>query len=629
MSKTRRKKVAGQAKPKAKSANKAQSQILYHLMAVLVFAVLASFIYSNTIDSPFFLDDLHNIRENPHIRLTELSLKNILDAGFKSHISSRPVANISFALNYYFHQYNIAGYHYVNIAIHILTATFLYLLLKNTLSMKLLPRKYGNPTLIAFITALLWLVHPLQTQSITYIVQRMNSMAAMFYVLSMLLYVKGRLSGQNKDRSWPWFIGCILAALLAVGTKQIAGTLPLFILLYEWYFFQNLKKSWLKKSMIYVIPLIIFFGVVALCYLGLSPFERIASGYESRQFNMTERLLTQPRVVIFYISLLAFPLPSRLNLDHYITISHSLIDPVTTLICIAAIIGLAVLSIRIAKKQRLLSFCILWFLGNLAIESSFLALELVFEHRLYLPSMLVSLAVVVLIWRYVKNDGIKAVMIFALVVLCSIATYQRNKMWRDPMVMWKDCVAKSPQKARAQTNLGVLYNRTGNFDKALEHCSKAVQLDPKLSRAYYNLGIAQLRKDKVDEAIKSWRKTLELNPTHNKAHNNLAALLFERNNIDEAIEHWTEAVKLNSNDYLAHGNLGYAFSLKGRIDEAIEHYRQSLKLQPRRIGERFRLATLLHRQGKLDEAAIEYRKVLQLAPNHPKARAGLKAILNK
>jgi len=211
-------------------------------------ALLVLLIYSNTLGGPFIFDDSHNIRDNPHIRLSRLTLEGITRAGLESPSSNRPVANISFALDYYFHQYNILGYHLVNILIHAATAILLYLFVKTTLSIPSLSSRYAHHGWIAFFAAFIWLAHPIQTQSVTYIVQRMNSMAAMFYVLSFLLYAKARLAGE-KRKKWALFAGCILSGILSLGSKEIAATLPFFIFLYEWYLFQDLSWTWLKRHL--------------------------------------------------------------------------------------------------------------------------------------------------------------------------------------------------------------------------------------------------------------------------------------------------------------------------------------------------------------------------------------------
>ena len=187
-------------------------------LVLLVFVFLGFLIYSNTLDVSFYFDDRPNIVENPNVRLTGLSLKDITGACFKTACPNRPVANLSFALNYYFHQYDVMGYHVINIVIHIITGILLYFFIKTTLSIPSIRSNYKHHASIALFAALIWLAHPVQTQSVTYIVQRMNSMAAMFYILTFLLYAKGRML-KEKHKTWPWFAGCALAGLLALSSK--------------------------------------------------------------------------------------------------------------------------------------------------------------------------------------------------------------------------------------------------------------------------------------------------------------------------------------------------------------------------------------------------------------------------
>ena len=227
------------------------------IVIFIIFSALGIILYSNTFQAPFIFDDTYNITDNPHIRLKSLSFKEIADAGFKGRLSTRPLAKISFALNYYFHQYDLFGFHLVNIIIHILTGFFLFLFLSKTLETALASsqknlcsqdtaNRPSAPELIlmvSFFSALIWLVHPVQIQSVTYIVQRMNSMAAMFYILSMLLYVYGRRCQRERrpeqtrqaGHAWPWFAGSVAAGLMALASKEISLTLPFFIFLYEWY----------------------------------------------------------------------------------------------------------------------------------------------------------------------------------------------------------------------------------------------------------------------------------------------------------------------------------------------------------------------------------------------------------
>ena len=186
----------------------------YEFLLLSLLAIVVILIYADTLTTPFILDDIRNIRDNPHIRVPTLSLKNLSRAAFQSLDSSRPVANISFALNYYFNGLNLVGLHLTNILIHLAGGIFLYFFVKATLKTPVLRAQYEKWSWIPFVTASIWLVHPLQTQSVVYLVQRMNALATMFYILSMLFYVKFRLNEDNR-RKWPLLAGCALAGLLA------------------------------------------------------------------------------------------------------------------------------------------------------------------------------------------------------------------------------------------------------------------------------------------------------------------------------------------------------------------------------------------------------------------------------
>ncbi|MCP4693868.1 MAG: hypothetical protein GY859_37885, partial [Desulfobacterales bacterium] len=207
----------------------------------------------------------------------------------------------------------------------------------------------------AFFTALIWLVHPIQTQSVSYIVQRMNSMAAMFYLLSILLYAKGR-TAQTRGGAAPgrgvmhpgvFFAGAFCAWMLAMGSKEIAASLPFVVLLYEWFFFQDLDPRRLKRGLPLLVGALALLLFALVMYMGAHPFEKIASGYALREFTLDQRVLTEFRVVIFYISLLIFPHPSRLNLDHDFPLSYSLFDPASTALAIGAVLGLIGLAVHL------------------------------------------------------------------------------------------------------------------------------------------------------------------------------------------------------------------------------------------------------------------------------------------
>ncbi len=599
-----------------------------HLLIVVLFVTLGSLIYSNTLEVSFVFDDIPKIQENPHIRITELSLSKLAKAGFKSS-ATRPFVFISFALNYYFHQFNLKGYHIVNIIIHLMTAVLLYFFIRTTLSIPLLSPQYSQPEVIAFFAALVWLVHPLHTQSVTYIVQRFNSMAAMFYVLSLWLYVKGRLVKTGR-KSWPWFAVSALAGILALGCKQNAAMLPFFILLYEWYFFQDLDQNWFKRHLKYVLGVFVLFGLIAMLYLGTNPFVKLKylRDFSYNEFTLTERILTQFRVVIYYLSLLVFPHPSRLNLDYDFPLSHSLIDPVSTLLCLVAVAGFIGLAVYMARKERLLSFCILWFFGNLIIESSVIPLAVIYEHRTYLPSMLICLLAVALGYRYIKVKWAGVALVCIITSVFSLWTYQRNSIWSDPVLFWSDCVEKSPQKARPHSSLGLALADQGKLDEAIGHYSKALQFNPDLWEAHNNLGKALVAvQGPTEEAVGHFIKAIQLRPRNMDAYNNLGVALMRVGKIDYAVAHLQKALQIDPDIADTHINLGIALLAKGRLEDAIAHFRQALRIKPYIPEVHVNLGTALINKGEIDTAIAHFREALRLKPDYAAAQDNLKQAL--
>jgi tetratricopeptide (TPR) repeat protein len=535
-------------------------------------------------------------------------------AGFESPSSSRPVANISFALNYYFHQYHVLGYHLVNILIHAATAILLYLFVKTTLSIPSLSSRTEHHGWIAFFAALIWLVHPIQTQSVTYIVQRMNSMAAMFYVLSLLLYARARLAGEKKKK-WGLFSGCILSGILALGSKEMTATLPFFILIYEWYFFQDLSRRWLKRHLFPFVGIMIAFILVAYMYVGANPLENILKTYEGRDFTLPKRVLTEFRVVIFYISLLVFPLPSRLNLDHNFSLSHSLIDPVTTLLSIGAIAGLIGLAVYMAKRRRLFSFCILWFLGNLVIESSVIGLEMIFEHRTYLPSMLVSLMAVTFVYRHIKPKWFGVGVLCAVVMVFSVWTHERNSIWGDNLTLWRDCVEKSPKKARPRNNLGKALTSQRKLKEAMRHFSEALRIRPDYPEAHNNLAAALAKQGRIKEAISHYAEALRIKPDSAEAHYNLGNALSNQGRLKEAVSHYLEALRIKPDCPEAHNNLGTALVNQGRLKEAMNHFSRALRIKPEYSEAHRNLGLVYLKQSKLEKAVSHFSEALGIKPD--------------
>ena len=572
-------------------------QIQSKILPLLFFVLLGAAFYSNTLDVPYYLDDYHNITENHTLRLSSLTVegfKNVISGG---PLKARPVAYLSFAINYYFHQYNLYGYHLVNIAIHILTGFLLYLFIRITFRSPVLYSQSQKSLQIALFAALLWFVHPVQTQSVTYIVQRMNSLASMFYILAFWLYAKGRLSPEKKY-SGVWFAGCAISWVLAMGTKEIAATLPLFIFLYEWYFFRDLDISWLKKRTVYIIGLFIALICLVYVYMGPDPIEKILSNYQMRDFSLQERLLTELRVIFFYVSLVFFPLPGRLSLEHNFTLSGSLFDPSTTVLSLLGLLFIFTLAISYAKRYRLASFCVLWFLGNLVIESSILPLEILFEHRLYLPTMLIFVPICQIISTQMNWHRLSIGLLLTIILVLGVMTYSRNQVWRDPVSFWTNSIRHSPGNARLYNNLGLVFYKRGEIPNSIKEFEEALRLNPAYALAHNNLGLSYRVLGNPDKAVLHFSRALFFNPKISEAHSNLGAIYGQQGQFNKSYLHLQEAVRLNPASANAHNNFGNILLLLGRFNEAIDHYREALRLMPNYEEAKYNLAIATDRAAR-------------------------------
>ena len=608
------------------------------LLCITALLVIGSIIYSNTLNSPFVFDDDGFILNDKNIRMTELTIESLSDAAFKGQPRHRLLPNISFAVNYYFGQYQVFGYHVFNIMVHLLTGILLFLFIRITLKIETwrtgTPPQSSSHLLIPFFAALIWLVHPVNTQAVTYICQRMASMVAMFYILSMLLYAYARAS-QRSASGYPiktamLFTGCILSGICAVASKENAGVLPLFILLYEWFFFQDLKPIHTNKRLVLIIGgMMVLFGAIAIIYLGENPADRILKSYKYRDFTLPQRVMTEFRVVIYYISLFLLSFPNRLNLEHDYPLSLSLADPWTTASSMIAIVFLIGLAVYTAKKNRLLSFCILWFFGNLLIESSVIGIEIIFEHRTYLPFMMIFFVFALTMLRYIKPKRLGIGLLCTITAVFSLQTFQRNSTWQNELSFYGDCVVKSPEKFRPHNNLGIALYDANQFDNAVKQYKKALQIDPYSRYAkstFNNLGNAELKLYNANAAITHFSKALQIDPNFDKALNNMGNAFIQQKKYKKALFYFNKIIEQDHQNVEAHINIGVALTYLNRIDEAIEHYKTALEIYPFHAEIHNNLGVLLIHKNRLTEARLHFLKALELNPNYMSAKNNLKKL---
>ena len=605
-----------------------------HFWPIVLLIVVGSIIYSNTLNVPFHFDDLNNI-QNPALKLETLNAEQFRETLAGSTLKSRPISNLSFAFNYFVGRYRVQGYHMVNIGIHICTGIFLYLFLQLTLNLAVNKRNYTNGSSIALLTALLWIAHPVATQSVTYIVQRMNSMAAMFFVLAMLLYATGRDSQRAIEREksslpiWAWFVLSGVSGFLAIGSKEIAVSLPFYIFLYEWYFFQDLRWEWLKKKMYWLVGIVLVMGCIAYAFTNGQIIERIFNNCSGREFSTMERVLTQLRVVIHYITLVFYPNPNRLALDYDFPLSISLLSPISTLYSLIAIVALVVLAILTARRERLVSFCILWFFGNLVIESSIICLEIIFEHRTYLPSMFLILLVAATVYRIGRHTVLVTLVLMLPATLLGYWTFERNNVWQNPLALWSDSVSKHPNKARPHSNLGLALTEVDDVHHAEKEFKRALEIDPNAEIAHNNLAGLLLRQGKKQEAEFHFQEAIRIKPDYALARINLGGILRERGQYEEAADQFHLALSTAPEDHILNKNYGNAMLRSGHADIALSYLEKALYLSPNDIEVLLDIGESLSLLGRFDEAIKVYRKILDTDRSQASAHYHLALLLKK
>jgi len=597
------------------------------VFAILVLSVLILAAYSNTFHATWQFDDEPNILQRSALHLTELRWSEIK----KTFVNEkgaiyRPVACFSLALNYYYGKDRVFGYHLVNIFIHVLTSIFLFLFIYQGLNLPVLALKYApHRYAIALLSTTLWALNPIQTQAVTYIVQRMASMAGMFYVLVMFLYLKARMAKGLQNRVL-LFTACAIAGLLAIGSKENAFMIPVSLYLFEILLLRGLSNdNRMKQLKILTAVLFISLGLCLLFFLLLRGGIDF-SGYEKRVFTLKERLLSEPRIILFYITLIFYPMPDRLSVAHDIPVSSSLFDPPTTLLSILLVTGILFTAVRISRKYPFVSFSLVFFFLNHLIESSFLPLELVFEHRNYIPSMFLFVPVALLLWHGITSQHLKrwiralvSLFVVCLIVAFGHGTFVRNSIWKSQETLWLNATEVAPALWRPWHNLGRYYADNQAHDKALTLYSQALskrlsinKTDKKLT--YYNIGHEYQALGQKDKALFYYQEAARIDPTFAPPLTNKAVLLSERGEIKEAIQEYMEAIRYKENLPEPYINLGYLYLRTGQIDEAIKILEKSLTLNPDSAIARKGLACGYRRKGLFGKAYLTYQTALALEP---------------
>jgi tetratricopeptide (TPR) repeat protein len=567
---------------------------------ILIF-VLGAAAYSNTFSSPFMFDDTATLY-SPVIQ--ELSFSSLMQA-FESR---RAIGLITFQLNHFFFGWNVASYHLINILIHLAASLTIYKLLQLLMQTPCMietadDRLRSLP--LPFLAALLFAVHPVQTQAVTYIVQRFASLATLFYLAAIVAYLKARLR-QNISQTplsfgvIGWFAACTILVFMAFYTKEIAYTLPLAILLVELLFFRSSwqKICWLiaTGSAAVVAILLKYFSAAQSIQNAMSALDDATRVHTI--ISRTDYLFTQFRVIWVYIRLLFLPVKQRLDYDY--VLSHSF--DLWVFSSFLGIMALLLAAFWLLKKSsagyphfRLIAFGILWFFLTLLVESSIIPIiDLIFEHRLYLPAFGIITAVVTAVmlfaWRGTVVSKEVACSGFLLVSLVfAIATYNRNSVWSSEVSLWTDNVAKSPKSARAWHHLGAAFIKERAPLDSLKATIRSIELNRSGPEAWNNLGIALdlfgAYNDRFNRTVEMFREPEAINEQNTsrwqgEVNNNLGLAYEIIGNLDKAAENYRNAIGYNPSLGLAYYNLGIVSAKMGDVAKYSEQQQILWMLDP-------------------------------------------------
>ena len=564
--------------------NRRDRRLAYAVPAVLLLVLLAV-IYANSLHGPFQFDDRINIVDNPNLNAQRLSWADLARAvrGKNTRTEAglqRPVSFLTLALNQGLHGLEPFGYHLFNLSIHCLCTLLLFFLTIRILRLSAFGRNQSRAAVVgtALLSACLWGSHPIQVTAVTYIVQRMTALAGLFSLLAMYSYIEARTKPGGRFRAG-YYAACLMFGLLAVGSKENAAMFPVNLALVE---ICLLSGSQVRSS---ARALSILGGAVLLVAVAgfwITDFSTILAAYEPRPFSLTQRLLTEPRVFFHYIGLLLYPVSGQFTLLHDIVLSTGFLTPWTTAPAAVLAIALPIGAFFLRSRLPLLSFSVLFFWTNHLIEGTIVPLEIVFEHRNYLPSMFFFLppaaGFVWLLERYPARHPLK-ISAAALAVVYLFAqghtVRMRNDLFSHPLLLWADNVKKAPGLHRPHHNLSNAFFAAGLSDRALEAAEKALEARPAARKSqkyltWYNLGTYYLYIGRIPSAARCFEAALALQPKDPKIYHKLAVVNQIDGRLDAAEAYVREALRRGRGtpDFLP--TLAMILLKKGEVDPAVQ-----------------------------------------------------------
>ncbi|PHR51527.1 hypothetical protein [Cycloclasticus sp.] len=496
---------------------KLKTRTLIFSFTIIAFTVLS--IYQQGLHGGFIFDDYSNIEQNPHIQITELTSNTLSDSAWSGAAGplKRPVSMLSFALNYYFAgSHNYTALKLSNVVIQVLCAWLLFIFYLQIIQLPSVQKntiiKKQTLPFITFSIALLWAAHPINLTSVLYIVQRMTSLSTLFTLATLIFYLKARCNNQpGTFKNIIFYSASFISFLLAIFSKENALLIPLYCLLIEWVFFYQ-KSPWTLVSSLSqrnkrAIGLSLSLIIIAL---GLYVLNYANNGYDNRAFTLTERVLTEARVLCFYISLIVLPRINALGLFHDdIVLSSSIIDPWTTLVALIFIVSLIIVAIQAREKKPLFAFGILLFFTAHLMESTIFGLEIAHEHRNHFASIGIIIALTgLLIHSQPFNKKRYALVCGGFFIIFALTTTFRSYQWKDNFHLAQYEASHHPKSPATQALLSNTAYKTQHYKVAEDAINTARKLAPtESSYAINSLVLAVLLKkplsDELNNEIKS------------------------------------------------------------------------------------------------------------------------------
>ena len=527
--------------------------------------------YANSFRGVLVLDDLQAIRDNPTLRHLAVALSPPAGGGT---VSGRPLLNLTFALNYALSGTALWSYHAGNLLIHALAVLTLFGLVRRTLRSPRLAARFGPAAdRLAGAIALLWALHPLQTESVTYVVQRAESLGGLWTLLTVYCFAR---SGDAPART-RWLVASAAACLLGVATKETVATAPLLVLLYDRTFVSGSFRAALERNYLLYHAFIVCWFLIGWQLIG-NDVRGQTVGFGS-SVSWTLYALEQVQAVAHYLWLTVLPSPQVLDYGAVIAF-----DPV--LFTVGLVLGGAVVAGTVLALWRwpALGFAGAWFIVILAPTTSIIpvATQAMAEHRMYLP---LAAVMTLLVLGLYTRCGRAAVWIWlALVLAASGLTIRRNQDYASPVALWTSCVEHS-DNARARLNLGLALARAGRPAEAMDQFAAGQKLAP--LNAEFDVRWGEI----------------------------LAGL----GRMDEAQIHYAAALRLRPGYADAYLGLGRALEQLGRKDEALRAYAAGARGSPLHIQAHYQFGCALLRAGQPEQAAREFATVLRLDPQNPDA----------